>query len=57
MTTLPRLDAIAAKDASGKLWLEFTNLNPDEPLDVEADITGAAVRVGVRRDIDCPESG
>ena len=26
--TLPRVDAIAAKDASGKLWLEVTNLDP-----------------------------
>ena len=28
---LPRLDAIAAKDANGKLWLEITNLDPNEP--------------------------
>jgi alpha-N-arabinofuranosidase len=26
--TLPRLDGMAAKDASGKLWLSLTNLVP-----------------------------
>ena len=28
--SLPRVDAIAAKDASGKLWLEITNLDPNQ---------------------------
>jgi alpha-N-arabinofuranosidase len=32
---LPRLDAIAAKDKSGKLWLEMTNIDPNNPLEVE----------------------
>ena len=27
--TLPRVDAIAARDAAGKLWLALTNLDPD----------------------------
>ena len=38
--TLPRLDAIAARDALGKLWLAVTNLDPDKSLQIEADITG-----------------
>jgi alpha-N-arabinofuranosidase len=37
---LPRVDAIAAKDASGKLWLEITNLDAEKPVEIEADITG-----------------
>ena len=37
---LPRVDAVAAKDASGKLWLEITNLDPARPLEIAADITG-----------------
>jgi alpha-N-arabinofuranosidase len=37
---LPRLDAIAARDASGKLWLAVTNLDPEKSLQIEADITG-----------------
>jgi alpha-L-arabinofuranosidase len=37
---LPRLDAIAAKDKSGKLWLELTNIDPNHPVDIELDIPG-----------------
>jgi alpha-N-arabinofuranosidase len=36
---LPRVDAIAARDASGKLWLEVTNLDPEQPLELETNIT------------------
>ncbi len=41
---LPRVDAVAAKDANGKLWIEITNLDPDKPLTIEAGITGATAR-------------
>jgi len=39
-STLPRLDAIAARDAAGKLWLAVTNLDPNRPLTLEANLTG-----------------
>jgi alpha-N-arabinofuranosidase len=42
--TLPRVDAVAARDASGKLWLEITNLDPDKPLDLDAAIAGIKVK-------------
>jgi alpha-N-arabinofuranosidase len=42
--TLPRADAIAARDASGKLWVAITNLDPEKPLDVDAVITGITAR-------------
>jgi alpha-N-arabinofuranosidase len=42
--TLPRVDAIAAKDGTGKLWLEITNLDPNEPLEIEANLTGITAR-------------
>src|SRR5450631_431970 len=42
--SLPRLDAIAAKDATGKLWLEITNLDPAESIEVEADLSGIAAK-------------
>jgi alpha-L-arabinofuranosidase len=32
---LPRVDALAAKDAAGKLWLAITNLDPAQPVEVE----------------------
>jgi alpha-L-arabinofuranosidase len=38
--TLPRLDAIAAKDATGKLWLEITNLDPNQAVEIEATLAG-----------------
>jgi alpha-N-arabinofuranosidase len=38
--TLPRLDAIAARDAAGKLWLAVTNLDPRRPVSVEATLAG-----------------
>ena len=42
--TLPRLDAIAAKDAAGKLWLAVTNLDPNRPVAIEAGLTGMRPR-------------
>jgi alpha-N-arabinofuranosidase len=41
--SLPRVDALAAKDASGKLWLEITNLDPEKPLEMDVDISGMAI--------------
>ena len=31
--TLPRVDAIAAKDAAGKVWMAVTNVDPNRPRD------------------------
>jgi len=42
--TLPRVDALAARDASGKLWLEITNLDPEKPVEIDAEITGMTVK-------------
>ena len=39
--TLPRVDAIAAKDSAGKLWLEFTNIDPNQPVEIEVAGTNA----------------
>jgi alpha-N-arabinofuranosidase len=41
---LPRVDALAARDSSGKLWLEITNLDPEKPVDIDAEISGGAVK-------------
>lgn len=38
--TLPGVDAIAAKDTSGKLWLEFTNLDPNDAVEIEVSVSG-----------------
>jgi alpha-N-arabinofuranosidase len=41
---LPRVDAIAAKDTNGKLWLEITNLDPNQAVEIEASLIGGAAK-------------
>jgi alpha-N-arabinofuranosidase len=38
--TLPRVDAIAAKDKAGKLWLAITNVDPNQPAEIEVSLAG-----------------
>jgi alpha-N-arabinofuranosidase len=38
--TLPRIDAIGARDQSGKLWLEITNVDPNQPVEIVASLGG-----------------
>ena len=38
--TLPRVDAIAAKDGAGVLWLALTNIDPTRPVEVSARLAG-----------------
>lgn len=37
---LPRVDAIAARDKAGKLWLELTNVDPNQATEVEIALPG-----------------
>jgi alpha-N-arabinofuranosidase len=39
--TLPRVDAVAAKDTSGKIWLELTNIDPNNAVEIEVSLTGS----------------
>ena len=41
---LPRTDAIAAKSADGKLWLEITNLDAENPATIDAEVTGMTAK-------------
>ena len=38
--TLPRVDAIAAKDAAGTLWLALTNVDPAQPAEISVRLAG-----------------
>ena len=38
--TLPRIDAIAARDAAGTLWVALTNVDPNRPADVAVRLSG-----------------
>jgi alpha-L-arabinofuranosidase len=42
--SLPRVDAIAAKDASGTLWLALTNVDPTTPAEFTTTLTGFTPR-------------
>ena len=42
---LPRVDAIAAQDKDGKLWLELTNLDPNQPVEIEASFAGMTAKL------------
>jgi alpha-N-arabinofuranosidase len=53
--TLPRVDAIAARDASGKLWLALTNLDPSRPVTIEASLTGVSPRVVAGETLSAPK--
>jgi alpha-N-arabinofuranosidase len=39
--TLPRVDAIAARDAQGKTWLAVSNLDPDAAAEISLDVGGS----------------
>ena len=52
---LPRLDAIAAKDASGKLWLAITNLDPQKPAEIEAELAGIQVKSATGETLTAPK--
>ena len=53
--TLPRVDAIAAKDAVGKLWLEITNVDPNSPVEIETSITGINARAARGETLTAPK--
>ena len=52
--TLPRLDAIAARDAAGKLWLAVTNLDPDRSAAVEATLAGLTPKSAACQTLTAP---
>ena len=52
--TLPRVDAVAAKDSSGKLWLEITNLDAENPATIEADVTGMTATAAKGQTLTAP---
>jgi alpha-N-arabinofuranosidase len=52
--SLPRVDAIAAKDTNGKLWLEVANLDPNQPVEVEASLAGIAAKSAAGETLTAP---
>jgi alpha-N-arabinofuranosidase len=53
--TLPRVDAIAAKDVNGRLWIEVTNLDPNQPVDIEASVSGISPKSAAGQTLTAPK--
>jgi len=44
---LPKVDAIAARARDGKVWLSLSNLDPNNPADVTANVSGVAATAAI----------
>ena len=53
--TLPRVDAIAAKDTSGKLWLAITNVDPNRQVEIEASLAGVTATAATGETLTAPK--
>jgi alpha-L-arabinofuranosidase len=51
---LPRVDAVAAKDTAGKLWLAIVNLDPKQPAEVEASLAGVNAKSAAGETLTAP---
>jgi alpha-L-arabinofuranosidase len=52
--TLPRVDAIAARDGAGKLWLAVTNVDPGRAVTIAASVPGLAPRSASGQTLSAP---
>ena len=52
--TLPRVDAIAARDGSGTVWLALTNLDPTRPAEIAARLTGVTATAAAGETLTAP---
>jgi alpha-N-arabinofuranosidase len=53
--SLPRVDAVAAKDTAGKLWLAITNLDPNEPIEIEASLANITAKSAAGETLTAPK--
>jgi alpha-N-arabinofuranosidase len=52
--SVPRVDAVAARDSAGRLWLALTNVDPNEPTTMVVNIAGVAARSAVGEVLTAP---
>jgi alpha-N-arabinofuranosidase len=52
--TLPRVDAIAARDSAGTVWLAVTNVDPNRPVTVAATVAGLTARSAAGHTLTAP---
>jgi alpha-N-arabinofuranosidase len=53
--SLPRVDAIAARDTGGKLWLAITNLDPNHAVEVDAGVAGITAKSAMGETLTAPK--
>ncbi len=53
--SLPRVDAIAAKGKDGKLWVEITNVDPNQPAEIELNMVGSHAKTAVGETLTAPK--
>lgn len=53
--TLPRIDAIAAKDKTGTLWLAITNIDPNQSAEIEIGLAGVNVKSAAGETLTAPK--
>lgn len=53
--TLPRVDAVAAKDKNGKLWLEITNVDPNRAVEIDLNTTGMTAKSATGETLTAPK--
>ena len=51
---LPRVDAIAARDTAGELWMALTNVDPNRPVTISARVAGFAPRSAAGQTLSAP---
>ena len=52
---MPRLDAIAAKDKSGKLWIAITNLDPNRDVEIGVTLVGITAKSAAGETLTAPK--
>ena len=52
---LPKVDAIAAKDATGKVWLAVTNVDPNQPVEIDASFGGLTAKSAAGETLSAPK--
>jgi alpha-L-arabinofuranosidase len=53
---LPRIDSIAAKDKAGKLWLAITNVDPNQPAEMEVSLAGMNAKSAAGETLTAPKA-
>ncbi|HEX2489962.1 MAG TPA: alpha-L-arabinofuranosidase C-terminal domain-containing protein, partial [Blastocatellia bacterium] len=53
--TLPRVDAIAAKDSAGRVWVEITNVDPNQPVEIEVSLVGVMPKSAAGETLTAPK--